>query len=769
MSTIPNVTRPAGPGRSVPKSQPVADVVGRAQEGDPGAFTELVRRFQDMAVGYAWSLLGDFHLAEDAAQDAFIQVLGDLTSLRDPGAFPGWLRRIVYKYCDRHTRRAGLSTVPLEGIQEITVDSNSPSPLDELERAESAAAIRFAVASLREHQRETVTLYYIGAHSQSEIAAFLDITEGAVRKRLHDARKALKETMLDMFKKTLHNDAPSRDDRFEKHVLLSAAAERGDVEEVRRILAATPELALQDTASNDEHQALHHAVYGNQLEVVKLLLEAGADPLTGIYPHREATSPRAMAYDRDLTPIVEAIDANLAERRGTSDAGRDLGEAAARGDGARVTAILDGEPTALGARDDRGRTALHRAVEGAHLGLVTMLLDRGAEIDVEDADGRRPLQSALHHGWKVPDDEYSNYTAMAGLLVGRGARCDLWAAAGLGDVAAVRERLAAGTDAVNGDGGRDAPLTVAAFRGHAEVVKVLLEAGADPDATFTIEVAGEQIEQKGEPMWLAANRGHLAVVEALLSGGALAEVNIYASGSAIEQSVLHGHGDVADLLFLHGAVGHTLTYCVTNNLAALAEHVRANPDAREGLMWSAILAGNEAVVEHELAHGTPVPPERHFDLLEQAIRGWRIGNLKIGDDGWDRRSYARNLQLLVDAGFNLTARNSRTTRADFTILHHLAARSCNPVNYGHTVKEVVDFARILVDGGAEVDALESQLHSTPLGWAARYGQRELCRFLLTRGADPNRADADWARPLAWAERYGHQEVVTLLREGGATV
>ena len=42
-----------------------------------------------MAVGYAWSLLRDFHLAEDAAQDAFIQVFGDLASLREPSAFPG--------------------------------------------------------------------------------------------------------------------------------------------------------------------------------------------------------------------------------------------------------------------------------------------------------------------------------------------------------------------------------------------------------------------------------------------------------------------------------------------------------------------------------------------------------------------------------------------------------------------------------------------------------------------------------------------------------
>ncbi|MBT7861078.1 MAG: sigma-70 family RNA polymerase sigma factor, partial [Gemmatimonadetes bacterium] len=484
-----------GKGSSAAEIEPVADVVSRAQAGDPGALAELVRRFQDMAVGYAWSLLGDFHLAEDAAQDAFIQVLGDLTSLREAAAFPGWLRRIVFKHCDRHTRRAGLSTVPLEGVVELTADMKTPNPLDELERAEAAGVIRIAVASLPEHQRETVTLYYIGEHSQSEIATFLDITEGAVRKRLHDARKSLKETLLDMVKKTLHNDAPSRDDRFETHVLLGAAAERGDLAEVRRILVAAPELARQDAAGSDEHQPLHYAVYGNQLDVVELLLAAGADPLKGIYPHREATSPRAMAFDRGLTPIVEAIDAHLARQRGASDVGRDLGNAAGRGDLAGVAAILDSDTSALDARDNRGRTALHRAAEGAHLGLATMLLDRGADVDAEDADGRRPLQMALHHGWKVPDDQYSSYTAMAGLLVGRGARYDLWAAAGLGDVAGVRGFLDAGTDALNGVDGRGAPLTVAAFRGHANIATMLLVAGADPDAKFPIDVAGEPFVQ----------------------------------------------------------------------------------------------------------------------------------------------------------------------------------------------------------------------------------------------------------------------------------
>src|SRR5512136_3487163 len=84
-----------------------------ARRGDVEAFDALVRQFEDMAVGYAYSVLGDFGLAEDAAQDAFVQAYLDLKTLREPQAFPAWLRRLVFKQCDRITRRKRVPTVPL--------------------------------------------------------------------------------------------------------------------------------------------------------------------------------------------------------------------------------------------------------------------------------------------------------------------------------------------------------------------------------------------------------------------------------------------------------------------------------------------------------------------------------------------------------------------------------------------------------------------------------------------------------------------------------
>jgi hypothetical protein len=91
------------------------------------AYGEIVRRFQDMAVGYAHALLGDFHLAEDAAQEAFLRAYLDLGKLHESAAFPGWFRRIVFKHCDRVRRKKTLHAVPLDGAGELASGEHSRS------------------------------------------------------------------------------------------------------------------------------------------------------------------------------------------------------------------------------------------------------------------------------------------------------------------------------------------------------------------------------------------------------------------------------------------------------------------------------------------------------------------------------------------------------------------------------------------------------------------------------------------------------------------
>jgi DNA-directed RNA polymerase specialized sigma24 family protein len=67
-------------------------------------------------LAYAFGILGDYQLAEDAAQEAFIGAFRDLPALREPLAFPGWLRSVVFKQCDRFTRQNHMALVSLETV-----------------------------------------------------------------------------------------------------------------------------------------------------------------------------------------------------------------------------------------------------------------------------------------------------------------------------------------------------------------------------------------------------------------------------------------------------------------------------------------------------------------------------------------------------------------------------------------------------------------------------------------------------------------------------
>ena len=82
----------------------VATLVQTAQQGNHQAFGQLVYRFQDMAFAYAYSIVGDSGVAQDAAQEAFMDAYQTLAKLREPAAFPGWFRRIVFKHSDRQIR-----------------------------------------------------------------------------------------------------------------------------------------------------------------------------------------------------------------------------------------------------------------------------------------------------------------------------------------------------------------------------------------------------------------------------------------------------------------------------------------------------------------------------------------------------------------------------------------------------------------------------------------------------------------------------------------
>jgi len=186
-----------------------------ARIGDVDAFGAIVREFQDMAVGYAFSILRNFEHAEEAAQEAFIEAYRGLHSLQEPRAFPAWLRRLVFKHCDRQTRRKRLITVPIDTVPEIA--SKEPGPMQAAEKSEIRERVLEAINSLPDHERTAVSLFYINGYSQAEVGEFLDLPAKTVKSRLYSARRKLRERMMDMVEDILKKGAPG--DGFTKRTI----------------------------------------------------------------------------------------------------------------------------------------------------------------------------------------------------------------------------------------------------------------------------------------------------------------------------------------------------------------------------------------------------------------------------------------------------------------------------------------------------------------------------------------------------------------------
>jgi RNA polymerase sigma factor (sigma-70 family) len=245
------------------------ELLSKAKVGDLAAYDQIVGRFQDRVVAYGYALLKDRHLAEDAAQEAFLEAFRCLHGLRDNAAFAAWLRRIVFKQCNRITRRKEHPTLSLETATDRPDSIGTPQ--DVVERRESTRQVREAIASLPEHERVVLLLYYMGDHSQTKIAEFLEVPVSTVKTRLFTARRRLKEKMLPMIQENLEETRPSKDVEFvtavkdmmrryrQQYKSNAATANKGLLQEVKKQLTARLE------SGPLEPELMHHAIRVNMM------------------------------------------------------------------------------------------------------------------------------------------------------------------------------------------------------------------------------------------------------------------------------------------------------------------------------------------------------------------------------------------------------------------------------------------------------------------------------------------------------------------------
>jgi RNA polymerase sigma factor (sigma-70 family) len=193
------------------KQQDKTSVIVAAQKGDLEAFDQIVFEYQDMAAAYSYSILSNVQVAEDAAQEAFIEAFQTLSSLQNPLAFAAWFRCIIFKHCHRHLRRKLVPAVSLDMALEVPDEQSGPGQL--IERAEFSAEVHSIIALLTERERAVTLLYYMGQQTYQEIADFLDVPLTTVKKRLYSARQKLRTKMAELAH-DLQEQSPSRDEEF---------------------------------------------------------------------------------------------------------------------------------------------------------------------------------------------------------------------------------------------------------------------------------------------------------------------------------------------------------------------------------------------------------------------------------------------------------------------------------------------------------------------------------------------------------------------------
>jgi uncharacterized protein len=265
------------------------------------------------------------------------------------------------------------------------------------------------------------------------------------------------------------------------------------------------------------------------------------------------------------------------------------------------------------------------------------------------------------------------------------------------------------------------------------------------------------------PLHFAIRHGHLALVRLLVDNLALdPDYKSYPFGdSFLVLARDRGHDEI--VRFLEGALARPE---VTREWVETG-HIDFKQDEQQQRFDKAVHAGNRQDVERLLGER----PE----LARNELSSWAEGVLMMPA----RRKNWKMLELLMRSGATVPALSKwgrfyyfvHDDIAAFLLDHGMSAHhmTWHNVTLLHDMAQSgeVAKARLLLDHGADIDAVDDEYRTTPLGMAARWGQRKMVSFLLERAANPNKAGASWSTPLAWARTKGHAEIVKDLIAAGA--
>jgi ankyrin repeat protein len=549
---------------------------------------------------------------------------------------------------------------------------------------------------------------------------------------------------------------------------LHETVETGDLRSTRELLARRPEIV---DLGRGGMSPLNKAVLRRDAEMAKLLLEFGANPDAGVWPIRDATSPRVIARDRGYQEISEAINAAQEKRgmRGSQipiQVRRKLEEADRSGREEAMVAVFDEHPELTKWSQADGTTMLHLAAGRGALLIIKWLLDHGRDVNARadcvphqsatfldrSPQGWTPLEfAATGRGsteWLFNNDKFQ---PAAKLLLEYGAELSPLSAAALGRwdfLGKLSKQELEGKGALEAAVKGDQP----------DTLRRLLDLGLDPNEPIQVGHIEEKTWSSGGPVFQAVVLKRVEIARLLLDRGADPNANVFTAGSAAYRAYDSRDPEMISLIEKHGgwidpgSAGYARQTEIARKMLAgeIDPHLEPNDfmghTVAEQLLWGGASSLCDDIVRMALER-VDWPPDdpRWFGMLMRPM--WNNAH---------RPECCDTLRLILARCHP----HHRAKDYGYTILHDVVSGDCGVG---------VQLATILLDAGARLDVRDDLLKSTPLGWACRWGRTEMVKLFLSRGADPVEADAEpWATPRAWAERMERAEIVELLDASNRT-
>lgn len=185
-----------------PAEGPLEQLARRIRAGEVEAFAELMTCTQARVLALAWRILGDRHLAEDAAQETYLRIFRSMNTFRMGERFEAWMVRIAVNVCHDLARKRGPLPVPVEALAILEGNAAPMGAEDSVLLDQRRALIHRALASLPQAERSALVLRDLEGHSTEAVARTLGVQPATIRSQVASARAKVQAFCARLLKPT---------------------------------------------------------------------------------------------------------------------------------------------------------------------------------------------------------------------------------------------------------------------------------------------------------------------------------------------------------------------------------------------------------------------------------------------------------------------------------------------------------------------------------------------------------------------------------------